>query len=190
ITGDLFAVAFYRRAALWRRLWELFPSVLVGLTLGALALSRLNSGQLKPLLGGLIIGLLALELLRDRLGWNQVPHRPWFIVGIGVLAGFTTTLGNASGPIVSIYFISRGLDKSEFMGTGAWYYLLINCAKVPIYAWQGMITPDTLRFDLMLAPLVIVGALAGYWLLNRIPRRGFKTVVLLLALAGAIRLFV
>ena len=40
ILGDLFAIAYYRRHAQWRRLWELFPFVVVGMLPGYLFLRQ------------------------------------------------------------------------------------------------------------------------------------------------------
>ncbi len=188
IAADLFALAFYRRHADWPRLWELFPCVFAGIAAGAVVLQALSAVFFKPFLGTLLLALLALELLRARLGWEDVPRRRWFMILSGSLAGFATTVGNVAGPIMNIYLIARGMQKREFMGTLAWYFFIFNCVKVPLFAGLGMITPATLRFDAWLLPAVAAGALLGRWLLNRISQRRFKTVVLGLAAAAALRL--
>ena len=46
----------------------------------------------------------------------------------------------------------------EFLGTGAWYFLIINIFKIPFSAQLGLITPASLIFDAWLAPAVIVGS--------------------------------
>lgn len=188
IVGDVCAVTFYHRHAQWKKLLELFPCVLVGIALGALVLWKINSSQLKPLLGGLILILLGLELARRRFGWENFPHRPWFVILMGSLAGFATTLGNVAGPIMNIYFISKGFKKDEFMGTTAWYFLIFNCVKIPIYAGLGMINQTALEFDLFMIPAVLAGAFAGRLLLGIVPQRAFNFIILFLAAVAAIRL--
>jgi hypothetical protein len=185
LTGDVFAVAYYRQHAQWRRLLELFPCVLVGIGIGTFVLSRTDSAQLKPFLGYFVLALLALELARKRFGWTTVPNQWWFVVLMGSLAGFATTVGNLAGPVMNIYLISRGLLKNQFMGTTAWYFLIINACKVPIFWKLDMITADTLHFDLVMVPMIVLGALAGKWALPKIPQIFFNSIVLLLAAIAA-----
>lgn len=188
IVGDLCAVTFYHRHAQWKKLLELFPCVLGGIAVGAFVLWAIDSAQLKPLLGALILILLSLELARQRCGWVEFPHKMWFVISMGSLAGFATTLGNVAGPIMNIYFISKGFQKAEFMGTTAWYFLIFNCVKIPIYAGLGMINPTTLKFDLFMIPAVLAGALIGRLLLGVVPQRAFNFIVLFLAAVAAVRL--
>ncbi len=190
IVGDVFAVAFYRRHAQWSKLWNLFPSVLAGMLVAAWCLGRVDNTQMKPILGWLVLSLLLLDVLRQRLGWRAVPHHPLFINGMGFLGGFGTTMGNVAGPIMTIYFLARGLDKHAFLGTFSWFFLIVNVSKIPIYWQLGMTTTGSLAFNLPLAPAVVVGALVGRWLLPRIPEKTFATLVWLLAAAGALRLIV
>jgi len=188
IVGDMFAVTYYRRHTQWNKLWGLFPAVMAGIAAGGFTLSRLDSATLKPMLGWLVLGMLALELARKRFGWTEVPHRWWFVVAAGFLAGFTTTVGNLAGPIMSIYLISKGLPKHQFMGTAAAFFCIVNLCKVPVFASLGMITGDTLRFDLMAIPVIVIGAIAGKRILPLIPQKVFNSAVLILAAVAAIRL--
>ena len=188
ICGDVFGVAYYRRHAQWNKLWGLFPCLIVGLAGGTLVLSKIDSAQLRPLLGCTVLGLVSLELLRRRFNWQNIPNQWWFVVFIGTLAGFVTTVGNAAGSIMGIYLLSKGLPKRQFMGTRAWYFLIVNCIKVPIFWRLGMITAETLRFDLYMAPMIAISALAGKMVLHKIPQGFFNWLVLSLAAVAALHL--
>lgn len=188
IAGDIFAVAWYRRHAEWPRLLELFPCVIAGIVAGTFVLYAMSTDYFKPFLGTLVLVLLALELVRGRLGWERIPYQRWFVVLSGSLAGFATTVGNAAGPIMNIYLVAKGLQKQQFMGTIAWYFFIFNCVKVPIFAGLGLINAETLRFDAMMLPAVAAGALLGRWVLGRISQKGFKNTVLILAGIAALRL--
>ncbi len=189
LVGDVFAVAWYRRYARWDRLLRLLPYVAVGMVPGAIVLYRTTGGQLRPILGVLVLILLVLEVCRRRLGWERLSGQWWFVAVIGVLAGFGTTVGNSAGPVMSIYLISQGVLKEEFIGTAAWFFLIVNLAKLPIYAaLGGIVTPATLQFDLFLAPLAALGALLGVCVLRRIPQQLFDVLALALAGLAAVQL--
>lgn len=188
LVGDLFALAYYRRHAQWSRLVRLLPCVLLGMIPAVVALSLAEQNQLRPLLGSLVLALLAAELCRRRLGWHRLAGRWWFTAVAGTLAGFGTMVGNAAGPVMSIYLVSQGMQKEQFLGTCAWFFFLVNLLKLPVYAWQAMITPVTLRVDLRVAVFVVAGALVGVKILPKIPQRLFDALVLILALAAGLRL--
>jgi uncharacterized protein len=188
LVGDLFALAYYRRHARWGRLVELFPYVLAGMVPGYLVLWKAPGDSLRALLGAIILTLLVLQIARQRFGWQPLPDRRWLIGTTGLLAGFGTTVGNAAGPVMSIYLVSQRLDKQEFLGTAAWFFFLVNLSKVPFYLTLGMITPRTLMLDAALIPVVVLGAAIGVGVLKRLPQAVFNTLVLLLAGIAALRL--
>jgi len=188
IVGDLFAIAYYRRHADWHRLLELAPFVLVGMVPGYFVLRYIQADALRVLIGSIILVLLALQVARRRFGWEGMPDRTWFVAMTGILAGFGTTVGNAAGPVMSIYFVSKRLDKQQFLGTAAWFFFLVNVSKIPFFAQLGMITRQTLAFDLLLAPIVAGAAIVGALVLKRISQPVFNALVLGLAAVAAIRL--
>ena len=188
LLGDLFALAYYRRHANWARLKELFPYVAIGMIPGYLVLWLVESDPLRVLIGAIILGLLVLQIARQRFGWEEMPDRQWFIATTGVLAGFGTAVGNAAGPVMSIYLISKRMDKQEFLGTAAWFFFIVNLSKIPFFLGLGMITPATLRLDALLVPVVVVGAIVGVLVLKRIPQTVFNAIVLSLAGVAAVRM--
>ncbi|MFM8718053.1 MAG: sulfite exporter TauE/SafE family protein, partial [Chthoniobacterales bacterium] len=55
-------------------------------------------------------------------------------------------------------------------------------------AQLDLITLSSLRFDAMLLPVVIAGAVAGRLLLRRVPQRLFEWITIALAIAAGLRL--
>jgi len=188
LLGDLFALAYYRRHANWDRLKELFPYVAIGMIPGYMVLWLVASDPLRVLIGAIILGLLALQIARQRFGWEEMPDHRWFIATTGVLAGFGTAVGNAAGPVMSIYLISKRMDKQEFLGTAAWFFFIVNVSKIPFFLGLGMITSATLSLDALLVPVVVVGAIVGVLVLKRIPQAVFNAIVLSLAGVAAVRM--
>ena len=199
LVGDVFAVSWYRHHAQWHQLWKLFPYVAVGMVPGVVVLRLAEDNQLRPVIGATILMLLLLELVRRRLDLDHIPHQWWFVAMMGLLAGFATTVAHAAFPVMSIYFISQGMVKREFIGTAAWFFLILNLSKLPIYWWiGGMFTSeisqygliDVLRFDLIVAPAAIVGGLLGIVVLRLISQKVFDTLALTFAGIAAVRLIV
>lgn len=186
LVGDVFAVAYYQRHAQWNKMWGLFPFVAVGLAAGYWLLSLVNGNELRPILGGLVLGMLALDLLRRRFNWKAMPHSRWFVGLTGGLAGFGTMVGNAAGPVMTAYLVGSGLSKEQFVGTAAWFFFIVNLSKTIPFWLQGMFTGETLRINLVSIPGVLVGALAGVVLLPRLPQRLFNALVLLLAAVAGV----
>jgi hypothetical protein len=91
-------------------------------------------------------------------------------------------------PVMTIYLVSQDFDKHRFIGTAAWFFLILNMSKVPAYFAMGMFTPSMLPLAAALAPVTIAGALLGVYVLARIPQRFFDTLALTLAGVAALRL--
>ncbi len=190
IFADIFAVRAYRLHTDWKSVRRLLPPTLCGVLLGWWLLRHIQAGSFDLMIGGLVLFQLALDLLRRRLGWNQVPHHPLYAMVLGVLAGVTTTLGNMAGPVMTLYFLSIGLDKERFMGSMAWYFFLVNLVKVPIFVVEGMIQSESLFQSILLMPGVFLGAFLGRKLFQYIPAKPFIILVQALAVAAAVRLMV
>lgn len=188
ILGDLVAIVYYRRHADWRRLLELCPFVVAGMVPAYAVLRYVSDDVLRVAIGILILVLLLLHVLRQRYGFRQLAEHRWFTAITGMLAGFATTVSNAAGPVMGIYLVGRHMDKHQFLGTSAWFFFLVNVSKIPGYAALDMLTADSFRFDLLLAPLVGVGAVLGIAILKRMPQAVFDALVLVLAAVAAVRM--
>ncbi|MEI6084339.1 MAG: sulfite exporter TauE/SafE family protein [Verrucomicrobiota bacterium] len=187
ICADVVAVVAYRRHAVWSHMGRLFPWVAVGIGAGYWAMGRIDGAQVRHVIGVILLGMTGLHCWRK---WRKtpVPHAWWVAAATGVLAGFTTMMANAAGPIMVLYWLALGLPKMEFLGTGAWYFLIINLFKVPFSYHLGLITPASLQFNLWMAPAVVAGALLGRVFVQRINQTWFEILALGLTLVAAIRL--
>jgi uncharacterized membrane protein YfcA len=190
IVGDIFAVAYYRRHAVWKHLLPLLPWAIVGIVPGYLILGRLSDAQFRPIIGGMALVLIVLQHLHRRTNQRTLPfmETKWFAAVVGILAGMVTMMANAAGPIMTVYLLSMRLPKHEFVGTGAWYYLIVNCIKIPFSANLGLINAESLKIDAAMCPMIVVGALLGILILKRLPQKQFCLIAELLAAAASIRL--
>ena len=194
VFGDCIAVATYRRHTQWSQLVRLFPWAGAGVVGGYFALDHIDNSQARVGAGARIVVRVVLNLGPRRGGHvvmeggkKKGPPMP-LVVGTGVLAGFTTLIANAAGPLMALYLLALRLPKLEYLGTTAVYFLLLNLFKVPFMVDLGLIDMSSFTVNLILAPAVGVGALAGRWLAHRINQRWFEGITLALTAVAGIKL--
>lgn len=190
IVGDILAVTAFRQHARWDYIRRILPPAVTGVVIGTLLMSRLSDAQFKPIIGSLILGLTVLQLVRlwrPNL-FERVPHRLWFAWMMGLLGGVATMLANAAGPIMALYLLAVTLPKFELVGTIAWFFLVLNCIKVPFSAGLGLIHSDTLLLNAVLVPMIAAGFFGGRWLVTRIPQKLFDAFLLAFAGIASLRL--
>ncbi len=169
---------------------RLLPAAFAGIVVGFFGLRFVDDRQLKPIIGAIVLVMLGVNYWRTRATGKDapVPAQWWFAAGLGFIAGVTTMMANAAGPIMIIYLLAMRLPKIEFVGTGAWFFFIVNWLKVPLSAKLDLMTIESVKFDLIMLPFIAVGAVAGIFFLKRIPQKAFSTVVQILAVAAAIKL--
>jgi len=188
--GDLFAIIYHRRNAEWRYMLHLLPAAVAGIVTGYFLLGTIDERQLRTMIGVITLVMLAVNYWRerDRTEETKVPTQWWFAAGIGFIAGIISMMANAAGPIMLIYLLAMRLPKIEFVGTGAWFFFIVNWIKVPFSARLDLMTLETIRLNLMMVPFIAVGALLGIFLLHRVPQKAFTAIVQILAVVAAVKL--
>jgi uncharacterized membrane protein YfcA len=188
IVADVIAVAIFRRHANWRELLRIFPWAALGVGLGTLLLGRIDDVLTKRVIGVILVLISVWQFVRQARGANDLPSSPIVAALTGTTAGITTMVANAAGPIMTLYLLAMRLPKLEFIGTGAWFFLLVNMFKVPFGVSLGIINGESLRLNLLLVPAVMLGAWLGLMLLQHINQVWFERIALAGALLGGLRL--
>lgn len=191
IVGDMLALWAYRRHAQWRALIRLIPAVLAGILLGVAFLAVADDGWVRRVIGALLLVVVAVTLWR-RWAAHSVERASsggWLAAAVyGTLGGFTTMVANAAGPVMSMYFLAARFPVKQFLGTGAWFFAVVNIGKVPFAAGLGLFSTDSLWIDLWLIPAVLLGGLLGRLLAGRLPQVVFERLVIALTIVGALYL--
>jgi uncharacterized membrane protein YfcA len=194
IFGDFVAVFSYRKHTQWHYLWRLFPWTAAGVVLGYFTLGRISDHTARILIGWIIVALALLSFWRRYVSApaeDKTASFHWSVgAAIGMTAGFITLVANAAGPLMALYLIAMRLPKMEYVGTAAVFFMLLNLFKVPFMVDLGLITTQSFGFNLALAPAVLLGALAGRWLLKHVNQNVFEQLVLLLSAIGGILLII
>lgn len=210
IVGDLLAVHVYRRHAHWPTLLRLFPAVAVGVVMGTLFLLWADDAAVRTSIGAILLFMTGVTLWRRRIaeketgaeegtgaeadtgpaagdeaatGTGRTAAR-----GYGVLGGFTTMVANAGGPVMSLYLLSAGFRKLGFLGTSAWFFLILNVSKVPFSVGLGLIDARSLLLDACLLLFVLPGAYLGRVCVDRINQKVFDRIVIGATVVGGLQL--
>ncbi|MFD5801176.1 sulfite exporter TauE/SafE family protein [Streptomyces sp. NPDC127020] len=197
IAGDVLAVLTYRRHTHWPTLWRLFPAVGVGVAVGTLflvwaddAIVRTSIGVILLLMAGVTVWRRRQADVSDPSEGDGTASRAGRVKArsYGVLGGFTTMVANAGGPVMSMYLLSAGFRKLGFLGTSAFFFLIVNVSKLPFSAGLGLIDGRSLLLDAALVVFVVPGAFLGKWAVTRINQRLFERLVIAATIVGGLQL--
>jgi uncharacterized membrane protein YfcA len=163
---------------------------LLGIILGHYLGMYVSDDIFKLWMAGIVFGSITLMLLQTKGFVNEkmVGH-PIFASIIGLLGGFSTMVGNAAGPIMSVYLLGLKLPKLLFLGTGAWFYLTVNIMKLPfhIFSWKT-IHAESLILNILGIPFLVLGFFSGTWIVNHLDEKSFRKLVIWMTLLAAVRL--
>ncbi|NEC85976.1 sulfite exporter TauE/SafE family protein [Streptomyces sp. SID12501] len=202
IAGDVLAVLTYRRHAHWPTLWRLFPAVAVGVVVGTVFLVWADDKVVRTSIGAIVLFMAGVTVWRRRRAEPEsepesdgdepeavsTPAGRFKARSYGVLGGFTTMVANAGGPVMSMYLLSAGFRKLSFLGTSAFFFLIVNVSKVPFSAGLGLIDGHSLLLDAALVVFVVPGAFLGKWAVSRINQRLFEQLVIAATVVGGAQL--
>lgn len=177
--ADVIAVAYYKRIADWKVVTRLLPTAILGFFIAIWVDHLVPSGQFRQLMGWTLMLALVIMFWSEFFGKeNRWMHRWWYAALFGLLGGFTTMIGNAAGPVMSIYLLSMRKPKMEYIGINAWFFLVVNLLKVPlqVFVWDN-ITWQSFSLNLLMLPLIGIGAWAGIHLVRLIPELAFRRFI-------------
>jgi uncharacterized membrane protein YfcA len=188
--ADIMAVLYYHRHAQWVHFWKLIPWMVVGILVGVFVGKDLNEGIFRKIMAVIIVLTVVIMIVLEFRKTMPIPSNKLFVANMGLIAGFTTMLGNLAGAFSNIYFLAMRMPKNDFIGTAAWVFLVINLFKLPfqIFYWKN-ITTSTLYTDLLLLPALIIGFVLGLKIVSKIKDDNYRKIVIALTLIGAIVIF-
>jgi len=188
--ADIGAVLYYHRHAQWKHFWKLIPWMVAGILIGVYAGKNMNEVVFRKIMATIIILTVIIMVLMEIIKSENVPTHPLFAASTGIMAGFTTMLGNLAGAFSNLYFLAMRLPKNHFIGTSAWLFLVINLFKLPfqVFYWKN-ITTSSLQTDLLLIPALALGFFIGLKIVKRIKDDHYRKVVIALTLIGAVVIF-
>ena len=97
-------------------------------------------------------------------------------------------VANAGGAVMSLYLLSAGFAVLGFLGTAAWFFFIVNVFKLPFSIGLGLITWESLAWNVPLGVGVVIGALVGRAVIGRLDQSRFERLVLLFTVVSSLNL--
>lgn len=177
--ADIIAVTYYKRIADWKIVLRLLPTAIIGFFIAIGVDKLVPNEKFRILMGWTLLVAFLIMLWSEIFGKENKWMKKWWYAAIfGLLGGFTTMIGNAAGPVMSVYLLSMRKEKLEYIGINAWFFLVVNLLKVPlqIFAWNN-ISWQSFNLNLLMLPVIGIGALIGIRVVKLLPEKAFRRFV-------------
>lgn len=193
IVADIMAVYKFGKHSNFKDVIRVLPPAVAGIVTGAIVGNYITNDHQFRLLMGIIVLVCLLTLIYNEFNKKtlQLPQNKLFHIIAGIVSGFSSMLGNAAGPIFSIYMLSLSFEKNKFIGTTAWFFFAVNLIKVPfhVFLWYT-ISLTTLKYTLVMVPFLIAGTYIGAFIINRINEKHFKALAIIMTAVVAVSLII
>ena len=176
IFGNLSRITFFRYG-LDKKILIQFGIISVLFTLiGALFVSYVPQNLFKAVLGIFLIIYSIILIWKEN--FKIKPIRTNTLIG-GGLSGFFAGLIGTGGALRSSFLTSYGLSKEKYIATSAAIALAVDFTRVPTYFFQGFLQKNFYWYIPVLLPIALLGSFTGKKIINKIPQKKFKKIVLI-----------
>jgi len=184
--ADIMGVWYYHRHASWSHLKKLFPWAVVGTILGTIVGGMIDDHTFKVIMAIIIVVSVVIMIWLEQHK-EEVPHYSWFAALTGTAGGFTSMVGNLAGSVMAVYFLAMRLPKNAFIGTTAWFFMVINWFKIPFHVWSWhTITWNSFFLNLTTLPFIVLGAILGVWVVKKLEEKIYRWFIIAMTLVAAV----
>ncbi len=176
------------------RFWPLAFFAIIGGVAGTRLLVISDPAPFKLLLAALVLlYLFASRAKAFRIAWAS-DHMAASMIVFGLVAGLAAGTTNVMVPILIIYALEVGLERTAMVQVFNLCFLAGKLTQIAVFAHAGMLSGALLLSTTPLAIVAVAALFAGMMLSNHIPtdlyRNIVRRVLLLLALLLVIQYFI
>ena len=180
IVQDAVSIWFYRHTYDRGNLAIMVPGACVGIALGYFFAAYVPDAAIELVVGLIAVGFAVRRLMHARAAIiPPAKAHPLFGVFWGAVAGFVSMIANAGAPPFQVYVVPQQLPRDIFIGTGVFFFAVINWIKVLPFFALGLFTPQNLATSLVLLPAAVLATWSGVWLVRRVSTERFYFVIYL-----------
>ena len=162
--------------------------IVIGTVPGILFLKNADVSSLKILFGGLVI-FFGIEMLVRELQKKKIKQSTLALYTIGVLAGIVCGLFGV-GALLSAYVGRVTEDSSSFKANMCSVFCVENTIRLVLYIVWGIITLESVKQALMLAPFMLIGLFIGMKSSSVLDEKVVKKAVIVMLIISGIALII
>jgi uncharacterized protein len=156
---------------------------LIGVPIGTYFLSRLDPVTTRWIISGFVAALLLLLLS----GWRyRGKDHTAISVGIGGLSGFCSGLAQTGGPPIVGYWLGRPIASHVARANIVLFFGASDFFSLVSYLLTGLITPDSIKFSIVVGPVYGIGVWFGASLFGEASEKVFRAICYALIVAAVI----
>lgn len=172
-------------------LWCLNIGMLFGFPIGLYIFQQVDLNTLKLIIAVVIMLFSGLLFYRQFKSQNiksvpvdEIKH--WKTTVSGFLSGIMTSSLAMPGPIVMIYLVQQGLDKTLIRATILTFFVTAYSGAILLQSLMVGISASTWTSSLALVPPALIGVFVGHKIADKINQQLFRTIVLTLLILMAL----
>ena len=179
IFGNCGRIGFFRYGLDWKLLITFgIPSV-IGSVSGAYLVPFVSQDVIKGVLGIFLVLYAVIFLWKEKLQF--APRLTNTIIG-GSLSGFLAGLIGTGGALRGAFLTAFQLNKERYIATAAAIALAVDVTRIPVYLHQGFLERQYYIYIVPLFVIALGGSYLGKRVVEKIPQKHFKRLVLLAVL--------
>ncbi|MBE5859156.1 MAG: sulfite exporter TauE/SafE family protein [Butyrivibrio sp.] len=180
-------ISWKERKSIDRKIFiPLSVMVIVGSLAGVAFLKKADITVVKIIFGVLVI-LVGLEMFFRESAGKKGKQSKILLTVIGLLSGFLCGLYGV-GALLGAYIGRTTDDAKAFRANICMVFIIENTFRIILYSIYGIITPDSLKRAIFLAPFMLVGLFAGMLSAKRIDDKIVKKIVIVMLIISGIAL--
>lgn len=156
---------------------------IAGVPFGSYLLTVLSPDALKTIVAALVL-LFSIPLL---LGYSRGFRHPQAASLVtGAVSGALQSSTSMGSPPVVLLMANQGIPKESFRGMLVFRSMAASSLSVVALLPSGLLNPDIATHALLMAPALLIGFVAGSYLLKLVPQQLFKRLTVLLVAGTAV----
>ena len=176
IFGNLGRIGFFREGINKKLIvWFGLPSVILTL-IGAFLVNYISPALLKFILGIFLLLFSLVSFIKPNLTF---PASTKTALWGGGLSGFLAGLIGTGGVLRGAFLTAFNLPKTIYIATAAAIALAVDLTRLPVYFASGFLDKKFYLFIPILFLTAIFGTYVGRKIVNKIPQKLFRRMVLL-----------
>jgi uncharacterized protein len=165
-----------RHALNWRNVAPFVIGGAVGVPMGAMLLTRVDPGYLRPAVGVLLVLYSAYALTAPAFKAPRAGLKA--DAAIGILNGFLGGLTGLVGIIVTVWCQVRGWSKDAQRMVFQPVMVVASAMTAVSLCLAGAVTSETVNLYLLGLPVLLAGLWLGFKLYGKLDEAAFKKVIL------------